>query len=411
MAQYSYRARNPQGQPINGHVEAVDADAAASQLMRSGVIPITVEEASAKTAGNLRSLGGLRLRWQRAPGLVEMIQFSRQLHTLMRAGVPMIRALGGLAANVENPVFARVLQQMVQDLESGRDLAGALHQHPKVFSPLFVSMVQIGEQTGRLDEAFDKLAMYLEREKDTRERVKAAMRYPSFVLIAIAIAIGVINLFVIPTFASIFAKFQAELPWQTRVLLAVSDFSVAYWPYILLAMGGAMFGLRRYLRTDDGRLRWDRLKLRVPIIGPILNQSLLSRFANSFAMTYRSGVPLLQSLVVVARAVDNAFVEQHIQSMRNGIERGDSLTRTAQNTNMFTPLVLQMISVGEESGAVDEMLDYVAEFYDREVDYRLKNLSSAIEPVLIMIIGAMVLVLAMGVFLPMWDLARVVQGR
>lgn len=406
MAWYAYRGRDRRGEAVSGQVEAASAEALAAELQNAGIIPVDIREAPppAEAGAFLR-----RLR-ERRPGLTDLIQFARQLHTLLRAGVPIIRALQGLADNIDNPAFARLLREVVVDLESGHDLATALSRHPDVFNDLFVSLVRVGEQTGRLDDALLRLAFYLEREKDTRDRIKSALRYPLFVITAIVVAMIIINLFVIPTFARIFEKFHAELPWQTQLLLTVSNFMIA-WKWWLLGGGtAALLALRQYVKTPAGRRIWDRFKLRLPIVGRILHESLMARFASAFAMTLRSGVPLLQGITVVSRAVDNTWVEQHILRMRGGIELGESLTRTAAGTGMFTPLVLQMIAVGEETGAVDEMLENVAEFYDREVDYQLKNLSAAIEPILIIVIGVMVLILALGVFLPMWDLARVVQG-
>lgn len=407
MALFAYHGRSRDGSSIKGELEANSADAAATQLFQNGITPISINEHNQRVS--VVELLSQRLT-KRQPKLDDLIQFSRQLYTLMHAGVPIIRSLNGLADNVDNPVFAEILRQVASELEAGHDLAHALNQHPKIFTDLFVSMIQVGEQTGRLDEALLRVAAYLEREKETRDQMKSAMRYPFFVIAAISVAMVVINIWVIPVFAQIFAKFNAELPWQTQLLLSISDFSVTYWPHILGALIFSIVAARQYVKTPNGKFKWDHLKLRIPIIGIIINLALLARFANAFSMMLRSGVPLVQGLMVVSRAVDNRYVEQHIQGMRTGIERGDSLTNTATHSQMFTPLVMQMIAVGEETGAVDDMLEYVAEFYDREVDYRLKNLSSAIEPVLIVIIGVMVLVLALGVFLPMWDLAKVVQS-
>jgi len=282
---------------------------------------------------------------------------------------------------------------------------------PKIFSHLYVSMIQVGENTGRLDESFLQISEYLELEKGTRDRIKAALRYPVIVIVAIAAAIAVINLFVIPAFAKVYSGLNAELPWATKVLIATSNFTVANWPFILAGLIFIYAGIVMYIRTDNGRYKWDKYKLRLPIIGSIINRSLLARFSRSFAMATRAGVPLIQTMTVVSRAADNSYISERILDMRNGIERGDTLTRTAAATNLFTPLVLQMMSVGEETGAVDDLLQEVAEYYEREVDYDLKNLSAAIEPILIVAIGIMVFILALGVFLPMWDLAGAYNGR
>ena len=392
---------------MHGILEAASADAVAAQLMTGGIIPIEISEARERRdllQELRRRLGG------GAPGLTELILFSRQMHTLMRAGVPIIRALNGLAETYRNPMFKGALADVVGNLESGRDLAGSLARHPRVFSSLFVSLMQVGENTGRLDEAFLQLSAYLEMEKETRDRIKAALRYPTIVIVAIAAALAIINLKVIPVFARVYSGFGAKLPWATQVLIATSNFTVAYWPYLLTILVLSYAGTRSYVHTDEGRYRWDKLKLRIPVIGGIILRATLARFARAFSMASRSGVPLIQALTVIALAVDNEYVGDRVRSMRNGVERGESLTRTAATTGLFTPLVLQMLAVGEETGAVDEMLEQVGDFYEREVDYDLKNLSAAIEPILILGIGAIVLVLALGVFLPMWDLASAVQG-
>ena len=220
----------------------------------------------------------------------------------------------------------------------------------------------------------------------------------------------IINMFVIPTFAKVFAGFGAELPLPTRILLSISEFTVSYWYIIFGILLAVYFAFRHYIKTEKGHWQWDRFITRIPIIGSIVLRATLARFARSFSMSLRAGVPLVTGLALVSRAVDNVFVGGHIADMRNGIERGDTLTRTAANTEMFTPLIIQMLTVGEETGNVDDMLEEVADFYDREVEYDVKNMTSAIEPILIVFIGAMVLVLALGVFLPMWDLAAAAKG-
>lgn len=407
MPLFNYTARNAQGDAIDGHLEAASTDAVALQLINSGITPIEIVPQKQAGDGLLEKFN----TWlkSRKPSLDDLIFFSRQLYTLMKAGVPIVRSLTGLSENIENPVLAKTLKDVVISLESGRDLSGAFAKHPKIFNHLFVSMVQVGESTGQLDNAMIKLSEYLEREKDTRDKIKQAMRYPFIVMGAIAAAIVVINIFVIPKFAGIFAKFGADLPWQTKLLMSTSHIMTSYWPHMLVVFIGSLFWTRHYINTEAGRYKWDKFKIRIPIVGIILYEALLARFATSFALTMRSGVPLIQSLTVVGHAVDNMFVGGKIQQMRNGIEKGDSLTRTAAASKMFTPLTIQMMQVGEETGAVDDMLENVALYYDREVEYKLKNLSSAIEPILIVAVGAMVFLLALGVFLPLWDLTAVVK--
>lgn len=408
MAVFHYKGRNARGEAIEADIESTSADAVATQLFNTGVTPITIVQRAAE----VDLMAGLRSRFLIGrPSLVDLILFARQMHTLMRAGVPIIRAMTGLAETARNAVLAEVLRNVVSSLEAGRDLAGSLSQHPEIFSPLFISIVQVGENSGRLDESFLQLSEYLELEKTTRDSIKSALRYPTIVIVAIAAAIAIINLKVIPVFAKVFAGFHAELPMATRVLIATSNFTVHYWYYMVGIIVMIVLAVRSYVRTDAGRYRWGRAKLRLPIVGNIILRATLARYARSFAMSTRAGVPLIQALTVVSKAVDNDFVADRILMMRNGIERGDTLTRTAAASGLFTPLVLQMLSVGEETGAVDEMLSEVAGFYEREVAYDLKSLSEKIEPIMLLAVGGLVLMLALGVFLPMWDLASAARGH
>ncbi|MGD8525361.1 MAG: type II secretion system F family protein [Thioalkalispiraceae bacterium] len=408
MPVFEYKARNAQGQAISGQLDAPSIDAVASQLQNEGSTPLDIQPRAEQKSNPLDDL--LARLSRRQPDLNDLILFCRQLYTLMRAGVPIIRSLAGLAETTRNVVLKETLAEIATDLESGHELSIALSHHPKIFTPLFVSMVRVGETTGRMDEAFLQLASYLEREKDTRDQVKTAMRYPKMVVGAITIAMVIINIWVIPTFARVFKGFGAELPLPTQILIGISDFMVAYWYVLLAVLIASIVAFKRYVRTERGEYQYDRYKLRIPLVGSILNRALLARFARAFAMSMKSGVPIVQSLASVARAVDNVYVSGHIDDMRTGIERGDNLTHTAHTTKMFTPLVLQMMAVGEETGAIDEMMEEVADFYDREVDYDLKALSSKIEPILIVIIGVMVMILALGVFLPMWDLMAAAKG-
>jgi MSHA biogenesis protein MshG len=319
--------------------------------------------------------------------------------------MPLDRALRGLEASISSPGMKRVLKDAVAQLEKGIDLTTAFSRHPKVFSQLYLSLIHVGENTGRLDLAFEQVGKYLELERSTTKQIKSATRYPSIVLIAIAVALAVIMIFVIPVFAETFEQLQATLPWQTVLLINISDFFVAYWMFILAALVASYIIFGRWIKTDKGRSKWDKRKMSFPLIGSIFNRVALARFSRTFAMTMKAGVPVVQALGVIARAVGNKYIGDNILQMQEGISRGESLYKTAGKTGMFSPLVMQMIAVGEESGNVDELMQEVADFYDAEVEYDLKKLGSAIEPILIVFIAGMVLVLALGVFLPIWDLA------
>ncbi len=404
MPVYQYRGRNQRGESVKGQVEAASADAVASQLFNSGITPIEISLTRA-TRDVFAMLRG-RFGGHGKVDLVDLILFSRQMFTLLKAGVPIMQALRGLRESTQNPAFVRVLASISESLDTGLELSTAFKRHPEVFPSLFISMVQVGETTGSLEEVFLQLAGYLEREKDTRDRVKSALRYPIIVIVAMVIALFIINIFVIPAFVKVFSSFRIQLPLPTRILIATSKFTVAYWPYLLGALMATIFVVRNYVRTTDGRYRWHRLKLKLPVAGKIIYKATLSRFTRALAVIIKAGVPLVTGMTVVSRAVDNDYVSERILQMRDGVERGETIGRTAQATGMFPPLVIQMINVGEESGAVDVLMMNVAEYYDREVDYDIKNLSVAIQPILIVFMGIMVLILALGVFLPMWDLVQ-----
>ena len=409
MPQFSYTARHPGGEQVSGDLEMATAEAVASQLAENGLIPISIKPGSQSAAKEKKSLSFEFKRLDKKVGLDDLILFCRQMFALTRAGVPMMRSLHGLIESSQNPALSKALRGVAENLEAGRDLSGAMAAYPTVFFNLMTRMVQVGESSGNLEESFEQLANYLEFEKLTRERIKAAMRYPTFVIVAISVAMAILSLFVIPTFEKVFAGMGAELPLPTRIIMGISKFSVEFWPHILVALILVFIAGRKYLQTENGAYRWDCYKLRLPVVGSILMRATLARFARSFAMGFGSGVPLVQALGYTARAIDNRFLGKKLDEMRNLLERGETLTRSAASLEIFTPLVLQMLAVGEETGSVDSMLLEVAGFYEREVEYELKNLTSAIEPILIVIIGGMVLVLALGVFLPMWNMSSIMR--
>ncbi len=408
MKSFHYRARDASGALREGQLQADSESAAASQLMDSGITPIDIRE---DTKGDEKSANSLTKLFQPRIQSNDLILFSRQMYSITKAGVPIIQGLSRLAESTPNPRFARVLQEIVKDLEGGRDVSSAFARHADIFGTLYVSILRVGEMTGQIDRAFHSMFDYLSRDKVVIDRIKAAMRYPIFVIIAIGIAIGVLTVMVIPAFANVFASSNLELPLPTVILLAISDFASRNWTYILGAIFIALLLLKRWVATESGRYAWDRAKLRIPKVGDVLLRATLARFTRALGVATSSGVPISTALAGVARASGNAFVAEKILAMRNGVERGESLLRTAAQARVFTPVVLQMISVGEETGQLDQMMLEVADFYDREVEYDIANLSSIIEPVLTMVIGVMVLVLALGVFLPMWDLTQLASGR
>lgn len=388
-------------------MDGATAGAVADLLFGSGVTPMEIKPATAAAGpgdpGSARNIEFFTPKVEH----MDVLLFSRQIHTLMRAGVPIMRALAGLQESSTSPAMRKVLQDVRESLDSGRELSLSLARHPDVFSPFYLSMVRVGEMTGRLEEVFISLFDHLAFERFMQEQVKSALRYPSFVVAAMAIAIVIVNIFVIPAFANVFKGFGAELPFMTRLLIGFSDFTVNWWHVILLGVVAAIFSFNTWRKTVKGRYAWDRFKLQIPIAGKIIRKATLARFAASFALASRSGVPIIQALTNVAETVDNAYIADKVEKMRDGVERGESILRTSINAGVFTPVVLQMIAVGEESGALDEMMKEIADMYQSEVEYELKTLAQQIEPILIVALGIMVLILALGIFLPLWDLGKV----
>jgi len=411
VAVFAYKGRNGRGDLVEGTLDGDDSGAVADQLVRISVTPIEIRPFRGIGGGAQGKSWFKRLFTEKPITPMDLQLFSRQMYTLLKAGVPIMRALAGLQESAQSPAFAAVLLDLRESLDSGRELSSAMRRHPKIFSPFYVSMVQVGEMTGMLDETFIRLYDYLEFERDMRERIKTAMRYPSFVIIAMAIAIVIINLFVIPAFAKVYAGFHAELPAITKMLIGFSGFMVNYWALMLAMLIGAMMAFRFYINTVDGRYNWDRYKFKLPVVGPIIFKATLSRFARSMALSFKSGMPILQGMNVVGMVVDNEFMRSRIEQMRDGVERGESILRTAVAAGVFNPVVLQMIAVGEETGDMDGMMLEVAEMYEREVQYEVATLSSKIEPILIVALGIMVLILALGVFLPMWDLGKAAMHK
>jgi MSHA biogenesis protein MshG len=400
---FAYRGRGARGELVTGTLEAADQGAVADQLINTGVTPVDIRAAPVRGAG--------ASWWSKlAPArvtLLDVMLFSRQMYTLLKSGVPMLRALAGLQESAINPVLRNVVADLRVSLDAGRELSTAMRRHPDVFSAFYVSLVRVGETTGKLDEAFNRLFGYLEFEREVRERIKTALRYPIIVILVISAAVAIVNFAVIPAFAKIFEASNVELPLLTRVLIGTSQFFVSYWPLLAGGLVLAIVTFVTYTGTEQGKYKWDRFKLGIPVAGSIILKATLARFARAFAIADRAGVPIVQALSTVSTVVDNAFLSRRIEQMREGVERGESVLRTAVTTGVFTPIVLQMIAVGEETGELDDLLSEVADMYEREVDHEIKNLSTNVEPIITIALGVLVLILALGVFLPMWQMGKV----
>lgn len=403
MPQFAYYGRNINREPVEGRMEAVSVTAVADALTQTGITPVSITEVpQVQQASEVLEglMGGNRITD------VELVMFTRQFYTLAKAGVPIIRALRGLEMSAQQKALKKLYMELAQALESGVELSQAMARRDDVFDPFYIAMVRIGESSGRMEEVFMGLFEHLEFQKYIKEQVKSALRYPTFVVMAMVVAIAIINVFVIPAFAKVFANLHAELPLMTRILMATSSFTVTWWPAIVGGVAVAVVAWKQFLKTESGRLRWDRTKLRLPIVGDMVEKGVLAQAMKSLALVFRSGVPVVQGLTLAAQVVDNAHLTQALSAMRSQVERGESLLAASQRSGVFPPLVLQMIMVGEESGTLGEMLEEIGQMYQRDMEYGLKSLAQKIEPILLVMMGAMVLVLALGVFLPMWDLGK-----
>jgi MSHA biogenesis protein MshG len=410
MAFFAYKGRNPRGELVQGSMEGADTGAVADHLINTGITPIEIRPSAVAVAANDASRS-LAKFFQPGVSIVDLMLFSRQMYTLLKAGVPILRALAGLEESMANPTFKAVIADLRASLDAGRELSAAMRRHPKIFSGFYVSLVRVGESTGMLESVFLRLYEHLEFEKEVRDRIKSALRYPAFVVAAMVGAVIIINILVIPAFARLFATYKTTLPIMTRIVIGFSNFTVAYWPVLLVAAVAAVAGFTMWRSSPGGKYQWDKIKMRIPIGGKIILKATLARFARSFALSIQSGVPIVQALSTVAGVVDNGYIAQRIEQMRDGVERGESVLRTAATAGVFTPVVLQMIAVGDETGELDDLMLEVAQLYEQEVDYDVKSLAAQIEPVLIVFLGTMVLILALAVFLPIWDLAAVTRGK
>ena len=410
MAIFQYTARQKDGQSQQGEMEAATEDAVADNLISRGMVPVSISQPEA-LSDSWMNIDVSDLFKKKRVDLDDLVMFSRQMHSLTKAGIPLTRAINGLLETTKSDVLKVALEKVYADLNAGVNLATALQKHSDIFTSLYISLIHVGENSGQLEGAFQQIANYLELEQKTKKRIKSATRYPMFVSIAILVAVVVINMFIMPEFLPLFQAFNAgELPLPTRMLIASSDFFVNYWPFIFIFSGGLIYGALAYIKTPKGKYAWDKRKLNFPIVGDIIYRALLARFSRTFSMMIRSGVPLITTLNIVAQVADNDWVSEKVLEMRDGIEKGESILVVASRTKLFSPLVLQMISVGEETGRIDSMLEQVADFYEEQVDYDLKKLSDNIEPILIVSIGAIVAILMLAIYLPMWELTSAARN-
>jgi MSHA biogenesis protein MshG len=406
MAEYTYSGRDEKGKMITGLIEKASENDVANFLLKKNITPVAIDVFHRQVSFN-----NVLQKYTKRKKVSdeELVMFCRQMYTINKAGLPLIQGLESLSVSISSGPLQECLVDITHRLETGVSLSSAMGHHRHIFNNLFLGMIKIGEETGKLDNIFAQMGVYLSRDIETKKSIKSALRYPSFVLSAMVVALFVVNLMVIPAFADMFSRFGAELPLPTRILIATSQFFVDYWWLVISILVVIILGSITWIKTPDGKLFWHRLKLHIPIVGSLVNKAAISRYIRSFSLMLSSGLSMNKAIGLCADIIENEYLSFQIKKIKEGVERGDTLYRTHKKSCMFSPLILQMIQVGENSGQVDNLLMEVAESYEREVDYDLQSLSSKIEPILILIMAGFVVILALGIFLPMWEMFSIQQ--
>lgn len=400
MPMFNYEGRLEDGRKIKGNVDAESLDKVVEYLENRRIVPIDIKRGKKHEFNILAFFNESKVKAK------DVLNFARQMAILIAAGVPIIRAVKELANAAKSKTMQKTLLGIASGLEEGKNLATTLADYPKVFSAIFVSLIDVGENIGRLDNVFARLASFIELNINNHKRLIAAIRYPAIVVSSILIALTAMNIFVIPKFAVMFSKFGKELPLITRMLIGLSNFMISHWLFLLMALAAIIIAIRYLLKMPKIRLAWDKYKLRFPVLGDLQRRIILSQFTDTFSMILHSGVPMLQGITLGANASANKYISQQILLMRDTIEKGEGFCYAAKMSKLFEPGVLQMIEVGEETGKLDDMLAKVSATYAEEVDYELKNLSDLLEPMLLMVVGAMVALMALAIYLPMWDIVK-----
>lgn len=406
MPTFQFQGRNMEGKAISGKRLALSANNLSEQLIKEGIVPININ----LEQENLSVVDKIKSSFLTKSALIqELTMFSRQMHVLAKTGVPITDAIRELAQSSHNQQFAYALHGIVERLEAGMDLAGAMQQYESIFTPLMISIIRVGQDSGRLDEAFLNINEYLELEGGAIKKLSASLRYPTFVLIAIVAAIVLMNIFVLPTFAKIFAQANIELPKVTLFLLAMSRFFTHYWYILLISIVAIVIAIHLALKQQRYRLIWDGFKFKIPVLGHILRRIVLLRFAQTFAVTLHSEIPIDDGLKLSAKALGNAYASEEVMKVREKIQHGNSFVQAAKTSDLFTPLELQMLAVSDKTGELQSILEQLVIFYQREVNYDIKRITDLVEPLLIIMLAGMIAVLAFAVYLPIWNMVKVVH--
>ncbi|OGT50717.1 MAG: hypothetical protein A3E84_00350 [Gammaproteobacteria bacterium RIFCSPHIGHO2_12_FULL_42_13] len=405
MPVFAYEGRDQKGFQVSGEITAEDMGAAANELMSRQILPINISPQTEK--GELALV--FRKLFARKLTTSELALFSRQMHALCKAGVPVLSAIQQLSQVSSVPILKHALIDIAKQVGLGEPVSKAMQKFPALFPPLMIALVSTGEANGRIDDAFLQASQYYELASTTRKRIKTALRYPLTVVVVTFLAVIGLNAFIIPKFAALYARFESQLPLPTRLLIGLSTITRDYWWLILLVVALLVFIVRIFFVTERYRAVIDHIILVLPIFGDIMRRIVMTNFTRTLGILIHTNVPLLEAIRLVAEVVNNVYAKKKILKMQAFIEQGDNLSTAANKINLFSPLILQMLSVGDTTGNMDKMLFEVSAFYEQEIDYDIKQLTDKIEPILIVIVGAIVLTLALGIFLPMWNMVYVVH--
>jgi MSHA biogenesis protein MshG len=407
MEVYEYKGRNKRGDIMQGTVDAPNAEGVVSWMQSSGISPIHVQlkqDPLKDQPAWIRALQGAKRLND-----TDLLLLTRQMATLMKAGVPMIQAVNGLKTSSRNPAMTKLLRALHASLDKGSELSAAMSRHPDFFDEYYTNMIRVGESSGKLDEIFNRLFLQLDFDRRMRQKIKGVLRYPSFVMSAIVAAMFIMTVYVIPSFSKVYGSMNIELPATTVFLISISTFAAKNWMFILTLLALVILAVRYYVSTPEGRYNWDKYKLKIPVIGGVLTKATTARFCRSFETAMKSGVPIVTAFTLVSRVVDNAFYRERILLMREAVSHGDSLLRSFLSAGIFTPMELQMIAVGEDTGDVEGMVQQLATLYQEEVEYEASQLTETLEPILLVFMAMLVLVLLIGIFLPMWNMTEMIH--
>ncbi len=403
---FTYKVRDRQGKVVEGELEADSAQLVVAKLREMGYVPIDITQRRSK--GSLSrdvSIPGLTNRVK----LKDVAVFSRQFATMINSGLSLLRALHILAEQTENAALAAIANEVRMDVEKGASLSAALAKHPKAFNRLYVAMVKAGETGGVLDSVLLRLATTIEKQVELRRKVKSAMTYPAVVAVLVLCIVTAMLLFIIPMFQDLYTQLGGKLPLPTQILINVSKLARKLWFLVFGAEIAAVVAFRKWIATDEGRKRWDVIKLKVPVFGTLVRKTALARFSRTLSALVRSGVPILESLDIVADTCGNHVVATAVLDTQAAVKQGEPLARRLEEHPVIPPMVVQMMAVGEETGALDEMLDKIADFYDQEVEATVDALTSLIEPLLIVVMGVCVGGMVISLYLPMFNIIKLIK--